>query len=154
MEAAVLSIEVLGTPQGARRHRAAKRGDRVVTFHADAHIAAEAAIAAEAIAARVGPDGMPPALDEAVVVEITTHHARPKRLRRQMDRGTGSLPFTGKPDADNVAKLVLDALTKAGVWVDDTRVARLVVERLYLPFSQGGHEVGVPRTSVVVRRWA
>ncbi len=148
-----MSLEVLGAPQGARRHRAAKRGAQVVTFHDDDHVAAEACIVREALTAWNAIEFRPP-LDEPVVVEIETHHARPKRLRRQMDRGTGALPYQGKPDADNVAKLVLDALTKARVWVDDTRVARLVVERLYLPFSAGGHEVGAPRTVVRVRRWS
>ena len=144
-----LSIVVHGAPQGARRHRAAKRGNRVVTFHADEHVAAEATFVH---AAHVEWHGRP-ALDEPVTVEIETFHARPARLRRKADRGSPALPFVGKPDGDNVAKLVLDALTKAGVWRDDTRVADLVVRRRYLPLDGEGNEVGVPRTSVVVRRW-
>jgi Holliday junction resolvase RusA-like endonuclease len=36
-----------------------------------------------------------------------------------------------KPDVDNVAKAVLDALTDAGVWGDDAQVVRLVVDRCW-----------------------
>ena len=141
-----VTFTVLGKPQGARRHRTGRRGGKVVTYHADDHVAAEASVAHQAWAAW----GQRPALDEAVSVEIETWHARPADLRRRKDRGSGPLPFLGKPDADNVAKLVLDALTKAGVWRDDTRVSDLVVRRRYLPLDQDGHEVGEPRTSVVV----
>jgi Holliday junction resolvase RusA-like endonuclease len=37
---------------------------------------------------------------------------------------------TSTPDADNVAKIVADAL-KGVAWVDDAQVARLVVEKYY-----------------------
>lgn len=36
-----------------------------------------------------------------------------------------------KPDADNLAKAVMDALTTLGVWNDDAQVVMLSVEKLY-----------------------
>lgn len=36
---------------------------------------------------------------------------------------------TNKPDVDNVAKLVLDALSKAGAWDDDSQVTTLIVRK-------------------------
>lgn len=51
----------------------------------------------------------------------------------------------GKPDADNLAKLVKDA--GSGVlWIDDAQVVRLMVEKLY---ARPGEE---PCTLVTVRR--
>jgi Holliday junction resolvase RusA-like endonuclease len=91
-------------------------------------------------------------LDEAVAVEIATWHRRPQTMKRKKDAGDGARFFVGKPDADNIAKLVLDALTKAGIWTDDTRVADLVVRRRYLPLDERSIEVGVERTEVRVRR--
>lgn len=34
-----------------------------------------------------------------------------------------------KPDVDNYAKAVLDAMTKAGVWKDDSQVAFLAIKK-------------------------
>lgn len=38
---------------------------------------------------------------------------------------------TGKPDADNLAKAVLDAMTQDGWWTDDALVVRLGVSKRY-----------------------
>lgn len=143
-----LFAEVLGPPQGARRHRAARRGDRIVTFHSDEHRTAEERLR-NAAAAQWAKR---PPLDSAVTVRIETWHDRPQRLQRKRDRNTGPQRFTGKPDADNIAKLVLDALTLAGVWRDDTLVSDLVVERRYLPLDADGRHVGMTRTAVYVWR--
>lgn len=37
----------------------------------------------------------------------------------------------GKPDADNLAKAVLDALTNIGVWIDDDQVCELTVRKYW-----------------------
>jgi Holliday junction resolvase RusA-like endonuclease len=49
--------------------------------------------------------------------------------------------YTKKPDADNLAKAVLDALTVMGVWKDDSQVVILeVTKRWVISFaSQGCH---------------
>ena len=38
---------------------------------------------------------------------------------------------TSKPDVDNLAKAIMDALTNLGVWKDDSQVADLIVRKLY-----------------------
>lgn len=53
-------------------------------------------------------------------------------------------PHTGRPDVDNLAKLVMDQLTAAGVWADDAKVAHLECHKLYA--EKGG--VGITITSV------
>jgi Holliday junction resolvase RusA-like endonuclease len=70
----------------------------------------------------------PPMLDEPVWLDIVVIADRPKRLRRKSDP-THRIRATGKPDLDNVAKLVMDAMTKAGIVTDDTKVCGLSVHR-------------------------
>jgi len=87
------------------------------------------------------------ALDEPVRVDVTLVAARPQRLCRKRDPD-GRIPrAVGKPDADNAAKLVMDALVKALVLRDDTLVCVLHVERWYAGRDEGA------ATEVVVSTW-
>lgn len=76
-------------------------------------------------------------LTGALFVELWFHLPRPKGHFRggKPDRGLkpdAPLWHTGKPDADNLAKAVLDALTQLGAfWRDDSQVARLAVRKGY-----------------------
>ncbi len=54
----------------------------------------------------------------------------PQRLRRRGDPRDRLLAPT-KPDIDNIAKLALDALTKARVYGDDAQVVRLEGDAVY-----------------------
>lgn len=40
-----------------------------------------------------------------------------------------SEPKTTKPDVDNLAKLILDAMTKSRYWKDDNQVAELSISK-------------------------
>lgn len=46
-------------------------------------------------------------------------------------RADASPYHTGKPDSDNCAKAVLDALSHLGIWQDDAQVAILKVWKMY-----------------------
>ena len=49
---------------------------------------------------------------------------------------------SGKPDADNLAKLVMDQITKSGkVWRDDSQVVSLRVEKLWASGNESGCSV-------------
>ena len=89
-----------------------------------------------------------------VAVSIVAVFSRTK-AQLQADRagnikaGAGRLWHTKKPDADNVAKITLDALVRAGVLEDDCtvvyqsvrKVIRAVDERpgVYIELSQVDH---------------
>ncbi len=67
---------------------------------------------------------------EPVKVFLQFFMPRPKRLCRAKDPA-GPIPHTAKPDADNLAKAVMDAASVCGVWGDDRQVAGLYIEKYY-----------------------
>ena len=69
-------------------------------------------------------------LDCAIHLEITVVVQRPLRLRRKKDP-CGRVLCTKKPDIDNYAKSILDAVTKSCVWVDDAQVCGLSMRKFY-----------------------
>jgi Holliday junction resolvase RusA-like endonuclease len=75
-------------------------------------------------------------LDGPISVCLTFYFERPKShhftgARATLLRPLAPVLHTGKPDADNLAKAILDAMTIAGWWVDDSRVANLFVQKRY-----------------------
>lgn len=47
------------------------------------------------------------------------------------DKKKWDMPMTVKPDIDNYCKAFLDQMTRAGFWLDDSQVFRLVAEKYY-----------------------
>jgi len=82
-------------------------------------------------------------LTGAIECEIKAYYYIPKntskKKRKEMIEGT--IRPTKKPDCDNVAKAILDALNGLA-YKDDSQVARLVVEKYY------GE---LPRVEVVIK---
>ena len=64
----------------------------------------------------------------AVLIEFTFE--RPKSRQR---KGLGTTLKVCKPDLDNAAKAVLDAIGEAGWWVDDAQVAVLILVKKEAP---------------------
>jgi Holliday junction resolvase RusA-like endonuclease len=59
---------------------------------------------------------------------------------------TAPVWFTQKPDADNLAKGVMDALTQMGMWKDDSYVTVLVSSKVFI-----GVEQMVPGCSIEIQ---
>lgn len=72
--------------------------------------------------AKVVHNGRPP-IDSPVAVYLEFSLPRPKSVRRAH--------HSVKPDVDKLVRAVLDGLTKARVWVDDSRVVSLAAHKLY-----------------------
>ncbi len=91
-------------------------------------------------------------LDVPVVVDVHAVHARPKRLCRRGDP-RDDLPAPKKPDLDNVCKLAMDALVKAGVLRDDTRVVELHAASWYCPIDELGWHTVDPHVRIRLALW-
>lgn len=75
----------------------------------------------------------------AVILNLTFYFPRPQRLLKKSSP-EGSVPFVSKPDSDNLAKAVMDAMTAVGWWADDALVTGLLVFKFY---GAIGREAGV-----------
>jgi len=77
------------------------------------------------------PAGVPLAL------RLVSVHKRPQRLMRKKDPVERLWKAT-KPDSDNVAKIVMDALNSL-VWTDDAQVCELSVSQFYAAKGESSH---------------
>ncbi len=137
-----LDLFVSGTalPKGSKT--AIKRGDKVIQIE-DVDLNHNGALTAwsntVATAARTswGPRA---ALDESVHVVLEFYRARPGGVRRWQSYAST------KPDADKLVRCIGDALQKAGVVRDDSRIADL---RAIKRYCEGAETPGVR-----IRVWA
>jgi Holliday junction resolvase RusA-like endonuclease len=127
-----ITFFVSGEPKGQPRPRAFARKFGGVT-HARVYDpgTAEGWKSQVAIAARPHLPTAP--LRGPLSVSLRFHFPRPKAHLRANGDLKDSAPnyHTSKPDCDNTAKAVLDALTHLGVWQDDKQVCELVVIKQY-----------------------
>lgn len=115
-----------GLPKGQPRPRAFSRNGRVAIYDPGTAEGWKGQVAL-ACAALKGAQH-----DGPVQVELSFKMPRPKShfLKRGL-RPNAPRWFTGKPDADNLAKAVLDALTQIGAWKDDSLVVSLVANKYF-----------------------
>ena len=128
---------IFGDPKGQPRARAFARrmGAKHVARMYDSDVAdawkqaVSLQIAREMMAVPVSVD-----LVGAFDVNLTFFFRRPKSHYGKGGHVKASAPVchVSKPDADNLAKLVLDRITRGGqIWRDDSQVARLRVEKYW-----------------------
>ena len=124
-----LAFELPGEPRGKGRPRFSSRGGFVKTY-TDAKTRDYETRIREAAAKAMAAAGLEPT-DRPVSVRIVMASCPPiswSKKRRLAALLGQELPK--KPDLDNVAKCVLDALNNV-VYQDDVQVWRLVVTKLY-----------------------
>lgn len=111
-----VEFTVDGRPKGKARHRTTRTGR---TFTPKETVAAERAVGfAYRAAARARP-----IMTGAVRLSVEAVFGVPKSWNKKLRDAAlaGDLGYTGKPDADNILKLVMDALNGVA-WVDDAQV--------------------------------
>lgn len=134
-----ITFFVEGDPKGQPRSRACIRGKHAGVYDPGTADAWKMAVAEvwRNVAKRdtYGP------FETAVSVRLVFYFRRPKGHYRTgknagILRDGLSVFHTGKPDLDNLAKAVLDVLTRLGAWKDDALVNQMIVERLW---AREGH---------------
>ncbi len=126
MSAAIYFV-VPGSPYGKGRPRASSRGGFVRMYTPATTLAYESQIARLAEIAR----GDWPVMATPMSLRVIAHHPIPvswSKKKQQLALAGACIP--GKPDLDNVAKAVLDALNGV-IYEDDKQVIKLVAEKKY-----------------------
>lgn len=130
----VISFVVSGDPKGQPRPRAFAMKMGNGKFSARVFDAGTAEAWKQQVAVAATPNRPAAPFVGPVALRIEFLFRRPKahfRANGAVKAGSPNL-HTGKPDADNLAKAVMDALTQlGGFWQDDAQVAQLVVGKSY-----------------------
>ena len=144
---APIAMSLAIEPQGEARGRATSVGG-----HARIYTPAKTRAYRAQLATLAAPHRPAEPLLGPLRVDIVAVFARPQRMQR-IGKRSGELlggysadecPHTAKPDADNVAKAVLDAL--ASWWGDDAQVADLRVVKRYVAIVESArHDVTIGR---------
>jgi Holliday junction resolvase RusA-like endonuclease len=122
----MIQFFVEGDPKGQPRPRATMRG-----HHAGVYDPGTADEWKDAIVFRWIQSGIRDTITAPVRLIIEFRMPRPSRFTTVKGREQRRIPHTGKPDADNLAKSSMDALTRAGVWKDDAQVYRMEILKMY-----------------------
>lgn len=127
-----MRIVVPGEPVGQPRHRCTCVGGKARAYDPGT---ADGWKGAVELSARLAAKGR--TFDGPVMLRIVALMPRPKsHYLRGKVRDSAPAWHTSKPDYDNIAKAITDALTKAGIWADDAQVAIGSVVKRYVGDGQ------------------
>ena len=123
---------VLGDPKGQPRPKAFVRGGHAAVYDpgtAEGWKSAIAVAAKEAGAVGIMLKG-PISMSLCCWFKRPQSHYRTGKRSAELRDGIPTY-HTKKPDADNVFKAAADALTHLGVWLDDSQIAEVKIEKYY-----------------------
>lgn len=131
-----ISFFVEGDPKGQPRARACIRGKHAGVYDPGTADVWKMAVAEAWRCVRVEP------FTGAVSLSLRFFFKRPKSHFGSGKNARNLKPsapwrHTLKPDCDNLAKAVMDVLTRLGAWEDDCRVNQLYVHRQWTEISPG-----------------
>ena len=123
-------LTIPGEPQGKGRHRAVRRGDQIAAYTPKKTKDYEDEV--QFCYRQAYGDRMAFAVDEPISATIVAAFGIPKSTskRRKVEMMAGMVLPTKKPDTDNIAKIVLDALNGLA-YPDDKQVVELQVLKTY-----------------------
>lgn len=119
-----------GDPRGQPRPRAFAMGGKARVFDPGTAEGWKSAVAVAARSEIVTKMEGPIRVELGFVIRRPKGHYRTGKHSATL-RPDAPMRHTSKPDADNLAKAVLDALTTLGAWLDDSQVCVLLVTKNY-----------------------
>lgn len=124
----MICFTVNGAPKGKGRPRFARSGNRIITYTPPETVDYENVVKAAAMQAMRGrkPVDMPCEVRIMAVFPIPKSWSAAKKSQARLER---ILPAK-KPDADNIIKIICDALNGIA-WRDDSQVVRAFVSKCY-----------------------
>lgn len=127
-----LSFFVPGDPVGKARPRVSVRFGHAHAYTPAKTAAYEKTVATYAKAAMIAQKFEKVGKPAAVQLQIRAGFSVPKSWtkKKRAEALTGNLPHIVKPDADNLAKAILDALNEV-IYADDSQVTVCHVEKVY-----------------------
>ena len=142
-----LTFQVTGEPKGQPRPRAfaRKMGSVHVARFYDSDVADEWKSAVQ----RALLDAAHATRWELTTgpVSVSLNFAMPRPKSHSGAKGlkpSAPVAHVGKPDVDNLAKLILDQLTRSGnVWRDDSQVVSLTVHKFWATGAEQGCSVSI-----------
>ena len=128
-----ITFSVTGDPKPQPRPRAFARNMGGGKFAARVYDAGTAEGWKSLVALAAKAHVPPSPCESPLLVSLVFYIARPKSHYTSKGELRPSAPILpiNKPDADNLAKAVLDCLTQIGMWRDDGQVCVLHVEKRY-----------------------
>ena len=123
---AILTIVLLGKPRGKQRPRVTRQGI-AYTPKETVHYESALRVTAQAVMERLRRSPLQGPVE--VIVEAYMPIAASWPKKKQRAAGFGTLLPTGKPDLDNILKM-LDGLNGI-VWGDDSQITDAVVRKRY-----------------------
>lgn len=126
-ESKTIQFNVYGDPKAQPRMKAYSRGKHAGVYDPGTADDWKSLIVLEA--RKHAPEAP---FEGPVVVDLSFHFKRPKRLLRKKDK-EGVIPHVSKPDRDNLDKAVLDSLSHCGFWKDDCQVYAGSIQKWYAP---------------------
>jgi Holliday junction resolvase RusA-like endonuclease len=122
------TLRANGMPKGQPRPRAFSRGGKAAVYDPGTAEGWKSCVAVAAAALEGA------CIHAPLSVTLTFYLPRPKNHYRTNGMLKPTSPVymhDSKPDADNLAKAVLDALTNIRAWLDDDQVCELVIRKYW-----------------------
>ena len=147
-----LAFQITGEPKGQPRPRAfaRKMGAVHVARFYDSDVADEWKRAVQIVVLDAASVHRWPLTLGPVAISMCFCLPRPKsHFGAKGLKPSAPVHHSGKPDADNLAKLVMDQITKSGrIWRDDSQVVSLRVQKLWASGNESGCSVLIAEAGI------